>query len=237
MGRGLILPVLALLAATPARAMEEDGTFHRVDVELDGTRTAGASLFTWEGAAWIGGDRDKAWFRTEGEIRGGETEQAEIWALLSRAIGYSGNIADSFWDAQFGLRQDFEPEPTSQAVIGIEGMAPYFIETGAHVFLSDEGDVSARITQSLDLPLTQRLIAEPHIELNLSAQDNEARQTGAGLSDIEAGLQLRYEITRKFAPYAGINYERAIGETAGLRRAEGEQAGDLTLRLGVRFWF
>ncbi|MFZ5913667.1 MAG: copper resistance protein B, partial [Pseudomonadota bacterium] len=76
-----------------------------------------------------------------------------------------------------------------------------------------------------------------HIELNLSAQDNEARQTGAGLSDIEAGLQLRYEITRKFAPYAGINYERAIGETAGLRRAEGEQAGDLTLRLGVRFWF
>lgn len=157
--------------------------------------------------------------------------------MLSRAIGYSGNIADSFWDAQFGLRQDFEPEPTSQAVIGIEGMAPYFIETGAHVFLSDEGDVSARITQSLDLPLTQRLIAEPHIELNLSAQDNEARQTGAGLSDIEAGLQLRYEITRKFAPYADINYERAIGETAGLRHAEGEQAGDLTLRLGVRFWF
>src|SRR3972149_10443064 len=82
------------LSATPAMAGEgEDGgrVFHMVRGELDWSRSDGEDLITWASAAWLGGDRDKGWFRSEGEVLGGETEQAELWGLYSR------NIA-AFWD-------------------------------------------------------------------------------------------------------------------------------------------
>jgi len=221
------------LSATPAMAVEgEDGgqVFHMVRGELDWSRSDGEDLITWDSAAWLGGDRDKGWFRSEGEVLGGETEQAELWGLYSR------NIA-AFWDLQAGLRQDFEPDPVTYAVFGVEGLAPYFFETSAHAFVSDQGDVSARIEQTYDILITQRLIAEPHVELNLSAQDVPELDVGAGLSDIEVGLQLRYEIVRKFAPYLDINYVRALGETAHLVRAQGEDPEEFTVRFGLRFWF
>ena len=117
------------------------------------------------------------------------------------------------------------------------GLAPYFFETEATAWLSTEGDVAARFEQSLDIPVTQKLIAEPHLELNLYAQDMPKRGIGAGFSSIEAGLQLRYEITRKFAPYVDLVWERKLGETATIARAAGDSADDTTLRIGLRTWF
>ena len=116
---------------------------------------------------------------------------------------YSRNIA-KFWDLRVGIRQDFEPDETTYAVIGVEGLAPYWFETEAKLFVSDEGDVSLRFEQDYELFITQRLIAQPHVELSIYAQDVDEQHIGAGFSDIEAGLQLRYEITRKFAPYVDL---------------------------------
>lgn len=235
MTRRPILEIAAaafILSAVPALAMDgEHGgqVFHLVRAEVDWSKSDGKDLFAWDASGWIGGDRDKAWFRSEGETLGGKTEQAELWGMYSR------NIA-AFWDVQAGIRQDFEPTTVTYAVIGIEGLAKYFFETSAHAFVSDKGDVSARIAQAIDLLITQRLIAEPHIELNLYAQDVPDRHIGAGLSDIEVGLQFRYEILREFAPYVDVNYARAVGETASRIRAAGEDPEEFTVRLGLRFW-
>jgi copper resistance protein B len=204
--------------------------FHMVRAEADWSRSDGNNLITWDSSGWLGGDRDKAWFRSEGEVLDGKTEQAELWGLYSRNVAV-------FWDLQAGLRQDFEPDPVTYAVFGVKGLAPYFFETSAHAFVSDEGDVSARIEQTYDILITQRLIVEPHVELNLYAQDVPELDVGAGLSNIEVGLQFRYEIVRKFAPYLDINYARALGETAHLARAHGEDPEEFTTRLGLRFWF
>jgi len=223
----------------PSFAMEngEHGgqLFHVVRAELDATDTQwldrnDGALFTWDASAWYGGDREKLWLRSEGEILAGDIEQAEFWALYSR------NIAE-FWDFQAGLRYDFEPGNTAYLAIGFEGLATYFFETGAHAFVSENGDISARLAQSIDILITQRLIAEPHAELNLYAGDVPELGVGAGASDIELGLQTRYEITRQFAPYLDLVYERALGETAGIARAAGGDPESVTLRLGLRVWF
>lgn len=232
--RIIVLPALAAaLAAQPAAATaaeESPRIFHMVRTEIDWTRTDHENLVTWDSAAWLGRDRDKAWFRSEGEVRGGHVEEAELWGLYSR------NVA-TFWDVQIGARQDFEPRSTSYAVIGVTGLAPYFFETDAHLFVSHRGDVTARLEQTYDLLITQRLIAEPHVELNFAAQDVPELALGAGLNTVEAGVQIRYEVIRKLAPYIDFNYVRATGETAGLLRAAGEDPGEFTVRVGLAFWF
>jgi copper resistance protein B len=110
-------------------------------------------------------------------------------------------------------------------------------ETEATAFVRDDGDVSARFRQSIDLRLTQQLILQPHIETNLYAQDDPTRHIGAGFADVDAGLQLRYEITREVAPYLDFNITRALGETAMLQRRAGEDPEQAMIRAGVRLWF
>ena len=228
--RSLLFAVgVSLGVATPAFAMEEGMTFHMVRAEID-TQIDGENAFNWDGEAWIGGDRNRLWLKSEGEIEDGDTHSAEIQALWSRSVA-------DFWDVQTGLRVDLEPDTTTYLVIGLQGLAPYQFETEATAFVSEHGDISARFHQSLDFHFTQRLVAEPHIEVNAYAQDIEARNIGAGLSDVEVGLQLRYEISRKFAPYVDLVWERALGETASLMRADGEDIEGSALRAGIRFWF
>ena len=182
--------------------------------------------------AWYGGDINKLWLKTEIEgAFGRKPEQAEVQALYSRAI-------DPWWNLQAGVRYDLRPNPErAYLVLGIEGLAPYWLEVDAAVFVSNKGDVSARFEVENDLRLTQKLILQPRIELDLAAQDVPAIGVGSGLSTAELGLRLRYEIKREFAPYVGVAYERAFGDTADFRRAAGDKAGGWNFLAGVRLWF
>jgi copper resistance protein B len=206
-------------------------TFSLVRSQLGYAAVDDADVFSWDDTdAWVGGDYNKFWFKSEGEVRDGEVERAEVQALWSR------NVA-TYFDAQVGLRYDFEPEETAYLVVGLQGLAPYQFETDLAAFLSEEGDVSVRFEQGLDLLLTQRLVLEPEIELTAYAQDVAAQNVGAGFSEVEAALQLRYEITRKFAPFVEVAYERRLGETAGIARRSGDETEETSIRTGLRVWF
>ncbi|MBC6981911.1 copper resistance protein B [Caulobacter sp. 17J80-11] len=212
-------------------ASHKHRTYSMVRLEADaGTTTDGEGIGSWEGDAWIGGDKNKLWFKTEGDVEDGETEEAELQALWSR------NVA-TFWDLQAGVRHDFEPDPTTYLALGVQGLAPYQFETDAAAFLSEDGDVGVRFKQSFDVLLTQRLVLEPEVEVNAFAQDVPEKEVGAGFSDVEAKLKLRYEITRKFAPYVEAAYERRLGETASIARASGSDVDTTSIRIGVRSWF
>jgi copper resistance protein B len=208
----------------------DTSTFHMLLGEIDYAREQGRDLVTWDAEGWVGGDVDKLWLKSEGEHFGGETETAEVQALYSR------NVA-TFFDAQVGVRYDIEPKGTAYLVAGVQGLAPYLLETDVAAFLSEHGDVSLRAKQSFDLLLTQRTVLEPHVEANLYLQDVPELGVGSGLSNIEAGLQLRYEITRRFAPYLDLEYDRALGDTRRFRLAAGEEAGRWVLKAGLRLWF
>ncbi len=192
----------------------------------------GRNGYRWDGEAWLGGDIDRLTVKSEGEGGiGGKTDSAEVQLLYSHAVG-------PYFDLQAGLRQDIRPTPArTYATIGVEGLAPYAFNIGAAAFLSTTGDLLGRIEGSYDQRLTQRFVLQPRVELNFAAQDVREQRIGAGLTDAEIGLRLRYEIKRELAPYVGLSWERTIGRTASFARQDGEDTGGLKFVAGIRAWF
>jgi len=191
----------------------------------------GEDGYLWDLQGWYGGDLNRFVFKSEGEgAFGGSIEDAEVQALYSRAIG-------PFFDLQAGVRFDPEPDTRGHAVIGVQGLAPYMFHLDAAAFLSDRGDFTARVEAEYDQKITQRLILQPRMEVELAAQDIPERAIGAGLTKIEPGLRLRYEIAREFAPYIGLEYEAKLGQTADIARAAGEDSDRFMLLVGLRAWF
>ncbi len=159
----------------------------------------------------------------------------ESLARLSRTFA-------PFWDLQVEVRQDvlFGSGPDRDrtfAVLGVEGLAPYWFEVTPALFISDDGDVSTRFTATYDLLLTQRLIAQPRVEVNAAAQDARKYGVESGFNDVELGLRLRYEIRRELAPYIGVSWLRKLGDTADLAREEGDDVDALGVVVGIRVWF
>lgn len=192
----------------------------------------GRDGYRWDGEAWFGKDLDRLVVKTEGEgaFREG-VDSAEVQALYSRAL-------DPYWNVQAGVRYDFKPNPSrTYATVGIEGVAPYWFETEAAVFLSNKGEVLGRIEGYYDQRITQRLILQPRAELNFAAQSSREIGVGSGLSDGEIGVRLRYDIRREFAPYVGVQYRHAFGDTRRFVREEGEDPDGWSLVVGLRAWF
>ena len=192
----------------------------------------GGNGYRWDGEGWFGGDIHRLVVKTEGEGGFGDrVGTAEVQALYARAL-------DPYWNLQAGVRQDLGAGARrSYAVLGVEGLAPYWFDVEAAVFLSDKGDVLARGEVWYDQRITQRAVLQPRAELNLAAQDMPDSRIGAGLSSAEFGVRLRYELRREFAPYVGVSWERRYGATARYARSDGERTGGIALAVGVRAWF
>ena len=180
----------------------------------------------------FGSDYTRIWLRAEGEARladgtaGGETQ-----ALLGRLIS-------PYFDFVGGLRLDMEFEEGEVRVrplimLGLEGLAPFWFEVEPALFLSNQGALSLRLQASYDLLVTQRFVAQPEAEVDLAVQRVEEWNVNRGLNRIEAGLRVRYEIVREFAPYVGVNWSSHPGERAG---PSGESTGAVTLVVGFRVW-
>ena len=202
--------------------------FNLAEVQIRNGKTG----YRWDGEAWFGGDINRLWLKTEGEgaFHGG-IDSAEVQALYSRAIG-------PYFNVQFGARHDFRPTPSrTYATIGFEGLTPYQFEVGAAAFISEKGNVLGRLEGYYDQRITQRIILQPRVELNLSAQDVPENRIGAGLTNAELGLRLRYEIAREFAPYIGVSYDAKTGRTADFARADRKETSSGSFVAGIRFWF
>jgi copper resistance protein B len=187
--------------------------------------------FNLENTSWIGGDINRLWIRAEAESDNDAVEAADVHALWGRSFS-------RWWDFVAGVRQDFRPgDPQTWAAFGIQGLAPYWFEIEATGYLGAGGRTHARIEAEYDLLLTNRLVLQPLGGLELYGKSDPERGIGAGLSSIEAGLRLRYEIRREFAPYLGITWDRKLFGTGDFARDNGEQVGAARLAFGVRTWF
>jgi copper resistance protein B len=230
-------PAPAREPSAPAPAQEHgkhgDQSFGQLLIEqLEYRWQDGKDGLAWDARAWYGGDYEKIVLKTEGSFTPGHgVEEAEVRLLYSRLIAYH-------WDILAGARHDFRPEPSrSYGVIGIEGDAPGFVEVDLSGFISEKGDLSASLSLEHDLLITQRLILQPKADINIAVQEVPELGIGQGINDIELALRLRYELTREFAPYVGIAWQRKLGETASLARAEDEDTSVFAVIAGVRFWF
>jgi copper resistance protein B len=223
----------AAMAAAEKAMLDEHGgmIFHKAILNLAEFQARGyGDGYRWDGELWLGGDVDRLVLKSEGE-GGKRIESAEAQALFSHAL-------DPYWNLQLGVRHDFAPGPVrTYAVLGVEGVAPYWLETDAALFLSDKGQLLGRVTASYDQRVTRQWVVQPRLEANLSAQDMARERIGAGVSNLELGLRLRYEIRREFAPYVGVSWERKLGKTADFAKLDGEGTGGFAFVAGVRAWF
>jgi len=228
------LVAAGLAGAAQAHAAEGEELHSLVLVDrLEYQTNNGDELLLWDAQGWIGGDVNKLWIKTEGDylFEKDTVGEAELQALYSRAIA-------SYWDLQVGVRHDFKPDPSRTfGVVGVQGLAPYWFEVDAAAFVSEDGDVEARIEAEYDLLITQRLIVQPRAELNFAVQDVKELGIGSGLSTAALGVRLRYEVRREVAPYIGVSWTRATGDTADFAREDGENVSSFSVVSGVRLWF
>ena len=197
------------------------------ELELSDSNNSGSL----KSQVWVGTDINKLWLKLDGEKYQGATENLEAQALFSRAIS-------TYWDFQTGIRTDIKPSPSRNwGVIGVKGLAPYFFDIDAAVFIGESGASAARISAEYDILFTQRLILTPEIEVNFYGQNNQKKGTSTGLSDLNTGLRLRYELRREFAPYVGVSWSKKFGKAADFATTENKQPEETNWVLGIRAWF
>lgn len=219
--------------ATGVQAGANDDPFltsGKID-QLEVRSTEGPDPLVLEGQFWVGYDLNKLWVKAEAEHVDSEYEELELQALYSRAIS-------TYWNLQIGARKDFEPEPNRDwGVIAVQGLAPYFFEVDASLFIGGSGRTGLRLSAEYELMFTQRLVLSPEIELNAYGHNDEETGVGSGLADAQVGMRLRYEIRREFAPYVGVNWNKKYGNTADFASAKGEEIEDTQLVVGFRAWY
>jgi copper resistance protein B len=201
--------------------------------QLEGRTNGPDNEFRWDGEGWVGTDMNKLWFKSEGFAEHGKASDGDTEALYDRPIPLL-----RYFDAQAGVRYDLDSGPgRTWGAIGIEGLAPYFFEFEPTFYFSAGGRFAGRVQGSYDLLITNRLIAQPQFEINFYSARDPDRAIGAGLSDVDTGLRIRYEISRKFAPYIGFAYTQTFGETATFTREDGGIVNDPRFIFGVRVWY
>lgn len=242
-GYAVVVAAAAILTFGPAHAqgsrermaagmqMEDTSAAGQVLLEqLEWRQTAQGSAAFWDTQAWYGGDYDKAWLKLEGERVRGATEDARVELLWDHA-------ASRWWNLQVGAREDVGGAPRTWAAVGVQGLAPYRFNVETTLYAGEAGRTAARAKLDHDLLLTQRLVLQPKLELNLYGKSDPARRIGSGVSDLDLGIRLRYEIRRELAPYLGVAWRRRFGSTADQARASGVNPDDVQLVAGMRAWF
>jgi len=204
--------------------------FHAILNQFEG-RFADEQSLRWEGEAWAGTDTHRVFLKSEGEMENGAVRDGQHELLYDHPIA-------TYFDVQAGVRADIDDRPgRTWAALGIEGLAPQFFHVAARAYASDRGQIATKFSGSYDLFLTQRLVLQPELEVNLYSKSDPQRLIGAGFSDLDTGLRLRYEISRKFAPYIGVAYETKFAGTERLAAAAGETTDAVRFVVGIRSWF
>lgn len=184
----------------------------------------------WDNKTWVGGDLNRLWVRAEGESAAGAVENAFVDILWGRSFS-------RWWDMVGGIRQDFRPgSPQTWFGAGIQGLAPYWFEVEATAYVGAEGRTHARFEVEYELLMTNRLILQPLIEAEIYGKSDPERGIGAGLTTLETGFRMRYELRREFAPYVGVAWNRKFGSTRSLAAAAGEETAGARLLAGLRLW-
>jgi len=200
--------------------------------QLEGRSNGSGSGLRWDGEAWAGTDMNRLWLKSEGFLNGTTVSDGDQEVLYDRPISHM-----RYFDAQIGVREDLDSGPSrTWGAVGIQGLAPNFFDFEPTLYFSDGGNVAGRLQGSYDLQITQRLVLQPEAELNFYNKSDPGRGTGSGLSDLDAGVRLRYAISRKFAPYVGFAYTGKYGDSATFARREGEAVDSPTFVFGIRVW-
>lgn len=220
------------LGRMPGMDMADDDIYSRVMFDrVESFRTPDSHGQAVDAQGWVGGDINKLWFKIDGHRENGKLGATRTEVLWDHAIA-------TYWGMQTGIRHDFGGGPgRTWAAFGIQGLAPYWFDVQATAYVGQGGRTAMRFETEYDLLITQRLILQPNAKVNLYSKNDPERGIGSGLTDLEAGLRLRYEFSRKVGPYIGVVWNRKFGNTATYARDSGNAVKETRLVAGIRIWF
>jgi copper resistance protein B len=221
------------LGNTHQLMMADEHNFGSVLIErLEWAHGRDANTTSYDGQAWFGSTYNKAVLKAEGDVQNGRVEEARTELLWGHAIA-------TYWDTQVGVRNDAGSGRPARnwAAFGVQGLAPYWFNVQATAYVGNSGRTALRLSTEYELLLTQRLIMQPRIEANFYGKNDPALEIGSGLSNGSVGVRLRYEFSRQFAPYIGVERYQTFGNTANLIKADGGRSGETRFVAGLRVWF
>jgi copper resistance protein B len=237
--KSLAVAATLVAVASPAYAHNHDALSSRFRLNnFDWGGSSAGDRFSWDFDARVGTAENRIFFRTEGEVIRGQTEDAEIQLFYNRPIS-------EFWDFNVGWRRDFFPTNRNYAALGLSGIAPNFYEVEATAYLSEQGVAAGRLELSTDLLLAREVFGDsgpgmylrPKLTTNVQSADDREQGTYAGFTDIRLSLQLRYEFTPRIAPYVEVGWGSLLGRTANEARHDGERTTNSYAVIGIRSLF
>ncbi len=216
----------------PGMDMADNNAYGKLMIDqLEYARNDGVESLNFDMQGWYGDDYNKIWLKAEGAHTPDGLAATRTELLWDHAIA-------TYWGAQLGLRHDLGEGPVRNwLAVGVQGLAPYWFDVEATLYAGQSSRSAARLDVKYDLLVTQRLVLQPKLEFNLYGKSDPARAIGSGLADANFGLRLRYEISRQFAPYIGVNWDRKFGDTADMARSAGKPVQDRQWLIGLRMWF
>lgn len=205
-------------------------TFDRFEY-ADGLSSGLDNVSQYDAQAWYGNSYERLVIKAEGEFVDNKLAESETQILWGHAIS-------TFWDSQIGLRFDSSEGPSRQwLTFGVQGLAPYWFEVDASLSIGAEGRSVFNMEAEYELLITQRLVLQPRFALSAYGKDDVEVGVGKGLSSLITGIRLRYEFSRQFAPYVGVEWTGLYGNTADFSKAEGLPSRQTQWVAGLRFWF
>ena len=217
---------MSLATALFAGGMDDDPLNYKVTLDALQIEHADEKVFTWDTNAWVGYDLNKVYIYSEGEKVNGANSESENQIVWSKAIA-------PYWDIQYGVGYDKGEEDNKEwAILALQGMAPYFFETRTAFLLAEDGNLAIRAEAEYTALITQRLSLNPSFSLSAYSKDDITMGIGKGLSNIGININLKYEITREFAPYIGMAFSKNFGNTNDMNELE-----ETNFVTGVRIWF
>ena len=209
---------------------DEHSFFALLGNRIEYNEETGSGVFDLQ--AWYGTTFDRLVINTEGDINKGDLEENQTDILWGHAIS-------TYWDTQVGIRSDYYKEGVNRQwlAFGLQGLAPYWFELDMTAYLGERGNTAFTLEAEYELLLTQKLIVQPRAEITFYGKDDEPNELGSGLSNSSIGFRVRYEFTRQFAPYLGVEWTKIYGNTAGFAQLNGQSSSDTAFVVGIKFWF
>ena len=216
----------------PRPRFADEGNFYSVLLDrFERVRTRDNVSGFYDLQAWYGRDYDRAVVKAEGAVDSNRIEESSTELLWGHSVA-------TYWDTQLGVRHDGGDGPgRTWMAFGVQGLAPYWFEVDATAYIGEGGRTAANLELVYDLLLTQRLVFQPRLEADWYGKRDRRRDLGDGLAEVKAGVRLRYELKREFAPYLGVEWAQKYGETRDIARSSGVDTSEARFVAGLRFWF
>lgn len=196
-------------------------------LRLDRLEAAEAGAFAWRASAVARRDLTQLRLESRGAGDRRDVDAAEVTILYGRAV-------TAFFDVVAGWRAELEAARRDWFAIGVEGLAPWHIEVEGTLHLGGGGQTGLRLEARQAWLLTDRLVLVPEVAVETGRGDGSRARRASRITRSGLDLDLRYEISRRLAPYIGVRWHRLHGDTG---RDTGDDARDSSLVVGVHAWY